>query len=202
MESMDANLVAALAGVIQAAGVIPAVVVGAMALRGDRNDRQVDRVLELHRELVGGDLNDDRHELTVVAKSLGKPIPQPVPLKDSADKNDVRVVRVLRFFERVEAIRISGAANVPLLVELLGRHAAWLDVALAYDDSSNPRRAMHSLANASNEFANSRRNVDRYPYLAEWGDSRKEAFSPALLESYKNLCLQTTPSAATWRWLQ
>src|SRR6266704_6667697 len=73
---MNADWFAALAGAIQALGVVPALAVGAMALRGDRNDRQVDRVLELHQELVGSELDVDRRQVARRARETGDPIAQ------------------------------------------------------------------------------------------------------------------------------
>jgi hypothetical protein len=199
--TVDPDWIAAIAGVAQGIGVLPAVVIGALALRGDRNDRKVDRVLALHEELTG-ELDEVRRAVTTRIAANGKPIAQPLIYKQPGHPTDREIGQLLRFFERVEAVRLAESIHMPLLTELVGRHAAWLDIAILYIADSKSRQALHDFATAANDFAQRNLTNKKYPYLQGWGESRRRDFAPPVLEDYKALCIAKHSTAARWSWLQ
>ncbi|WP_157545755.1 hypothetical protein [Hamadaea tsunoensis] len=195
---MEADQWAAWAAVVQAAAVAPALIVATAALRGERNDRQVDRVLALHQELVAGDLGEVRLRLSERVRREGPGRGEPLR-RDELDSSARRdLAHLLSYFERVEAARLAGSVNRELLTELIGRHAAWFDIGIAYDNRKI-REALHSLAMAVNEHACA--GMDRRVHLSDWGASRRSDFSELTRERYRDLCVLTTPGAARWEWL-
>lgn len=179
----------ALAVALQAVAVVPALIIAAAAIAGGANDRRVDRVLSFHEQLNSGDIQAARirlaHHLRRHGSSGGKirrvsrgelrtdPVlsrydtwPDHSPLMD--------VNQVLWFFERVNAARLTGAVHLPLLAELVGRHAVWFDLALKDEAGQAPRRPLTELADWATEFAE--RHGRRYPYLRNWDTERAEDF--------------------------
>jgi hypothetical protein len=136
------------AAVVQTAGVLIGVTLAVATLRGDRRDKQVDRVLELHREWMSGDLHDARirlHEHLRWDDGTGDfrilpfsdlrrgPTREKYPAgTPSTPIQDAGII--LRFFERANAARAAGAVHQQLFFRLVARHAAWWN--LAIDDGS------------------------------------------------------------------
>lgn len=185
---LKADQYSALASAIQALAVVPAITVAALSLVADSHDRRVDRVLEFHQQVTSGGVQAARLRLVHHLRGHGtngkvrqttrdELRADPVLSKYSGDASHIRPIDdvnlVLRFFERVNAARIAGSVNLPLLVELLGRHAGWLDLAIGPEDQV-PRAPLHDLATWANEFATT--HQDKYPYLRNWGSNRAEDF--------------------------
>jgi hypothetical protein len=203
---VDSGWVAALAGFVQALAVVPAVIIAAMTLSRDRKDRRVDRVLALYEELVG-DLDDVRREVVdrVRLNRLrlkGERISQSIGTEEPGSAADKQVGKLLRFFERAEAMRVARSVDMRLLTDLVGSHAAWWDIAIVYDETSKARRALHRLALASNQYAEVRRANRRFTQFSDWGRSRAADFSPQMLNAYKDLCRRSNPRCSSWSWLQ
>lgn len=198
---MDAEWLAAWAGLVQVIVVVPAVLLGAETLRRDRKDRRTDRVLALHQELVG-DLNETRRDLNDRVRGAGSPITQPITVKEPGKSADRGIAQMLRFFERSDEMRLAGAVDDALLIKLIGSHAVWWDIAIAYDETSRPRRVLHRFAIAANEYAHARRTHRRHPEFADWGRTRRLDFSDEMLTAYQELCSQSAPSARQWAWLR
>jgi hypothetical protein len=89
---------------------------------------------------------------------------------------------ILRFFERVNAARTARSVDLPLLAELVGRHATWLDLAIKRENDQVPREPLHDLAAWSDEFV--ARNRNRYPYFRNWGTNRHEDFDLSEHDGY------------------
>lgn len=168
---------------------MPAITVAALSLLADSHDRRVDRVLEFHQQLTSGEMQEVRLRLVGHLRSHGangkvrratrdELRTDPVLSKYTGDASNIRPIDdvnlILRFFERVNSARIAGSVNLPLLVELLGRHAGWLDLAIGQEDKV-PRAPLHDLATWANEFAAT--NQNKYPYLSNWGSNRAEDFT-------------------------
>jgi hypothetical protein len=141
---LDADQYAAFAGAIQALIVVPALIVGVATLLSDRHDRRVDRVLEFHQELVSGELQAARTRLTRHLREHGtggKPrrvtrdeLKSDPALKEYSGTSEFSPTgdfnQILRYFERVDCARLANSVDLPLLAELVGRHAVWLDLAI------------------------------------------------------------------------
>jgi hypothetical protein len=175
--------------------------IAAIALRNDTYDRRVDRVYQLHQELTSGSLDAGRRRLVDHLKShrdtnnkiirlskaqlrddpiynsyitsptlLGAaspPSPISTPIKDLG--------ALLRFFERARVLQLSGSADTPVFLELIGRHSAWFTCAIKLGNS-NTRRALKALGSWADDEADSLKYDDRYPYLREWGVTRTNDF--------------------------
>lgn len=186
----------AVASAIQAAAVVPAIAIAASALLRDSHDRRVDRVLDFHRELTSGEVLQARDRLGAHLRKHGvdgrvRPTSRDELRDDlklsrySTDhsnkpRSDVNVI--LRFFERVNAARIAATVDYPLLAELIGRHAAWWNLAIKDPgDDEVPRAPLRELATWADEFVLA--NQDRYSYLRNWGSNRQREFRHATFGS-------------------
>jgi hypothetical protein len=189
---LPADQYGALASAIQALAVVPAITVGALYLRADSHDRRVDRVLEFHEQLTSGEVQAARTRLTRHLRKHGvdgrprvtsreelrsDPTMSKYSDNDSEHSPHQDVNLVLRFFERVNAARIAGSVDYALLTQLVGRHAVWLDRAIADEAGRDPRESMSSLADWANHFAEV--NKRRYPFLRNWGMNRSQDFPDA-----------------------
>jgi hypothetical protein len=83
--------------------------------------------------------------------------------KDPSHSPRSDILLILRFFERVNAARLAGVIEGALLVELIGRHAAWWDEAIQYTGDEPPRVSLRDLSTWANEFASA--NQEKYLYL-------------------------------------
>jgi hypothetical protein len=194
--AIEADHISAIASTLQAVAVVPAILIAAFTLRRDSRDRRMDRLLAFHQELVSGDLNDARQRLAAHLRRHGTPS-EPVRVTSRRELRDDRRLRayqgdkehnpyddvnlLLRFFERVNAARLANALYRPMLVELVGRHAAWWDLAIAREDQPSPQWHMHSLAAWANIYAAAYRR--KHPYLRDWGHNRSQDFPPEVLAS-------------------
>jgi len=129
---------------LQALGVLIAVVLAVVTIDTDRHDKQVDRVLALHQELVTGEIEGCRVRLIDHLRKRGgghrvlsvtRDDLQRDPRLSSYDGpsgytpfHDANTV--LRFFERANAAVKAGTVNQPLFHELIIRHALWWREAL------------------------------------------------------------------------
>jgi hypothetical protein len=173
---------------LQAAGVILALSIGVWTLLGERQDRQVDRILALHSDWTSGVVSDAHERLRVHLRSKGSNggvrVVSRVDLRTdptlsqyetaSSSTPYVDATQILRFFQRVEGARAAGALYSPLLIELLGRHAGWWDLALTQEDSEMPRSSLTDLAAWANTYAAEKR--DEIPSLKSWGVNRGRDF--------------------------
>jgi len=178
----------ALTAAIQAAAVIPSITIAGLALTRDSRDKRVDRVLELHRELHSPDLASAKARLTVHLMLHGtdgkiRPASREELAKDPAlsryeaddafsPRRDVDLI--LRFFERADVARIANSVESSLLVELIGRSAAWWNLVIGGNVDEVPRSHLQELAEWANNFAF--RHKDRYSYLQNWGRNRDGEF--------------------------
>jgi hypothetical protein len=188
--ALTASQYSTVASVIQAAAVIPAIVIAALALNRDSRDKRVDRVLELHRELNSGELKEAKRRLTSHLREHGpaghvRPTTyeelrdDPVMSKYSSEpgcnpRSDAS--EILRLFERANAARITGIIDEPLFVELICRHATWWNLAIkdSSDLDQNPRAHLRELAQWADAFA--LRHRRRYSYLRNWGQNRRREY--------------------------
>ena len=163
---LNANQYGALASTIQAAAVIPAIAIAALALTRDSRDKRVDRVLDLHKELHSSDMEGATVRLAVHLRENGidgkaRPTSReelrddPVLSKYSSDsqfrpRDDVNLI--LRYFERADVARVSNTVEGQLLVELIGRSATWWNLAITGTMDEMPRSHLSELANWADNF--------------------------------------------------
>ena len=181
----------ALAGGVQALGVSVALIVAAAALRADRTDRRVDRVLQLQAELLANDLYNVRRRLVdhlrasstnsrtrrvSLAELAGDPMLSKYSGSDAAfdPRNDAR--RLIRFFEQANAARQGGVVDIPLFHELIGRQATWEAVAFSKEPMEPSLVPLFDLADWANEYASRLQNRRPPHYMKSWGDSRRRDF--------------------------
>ncbi|MGM1065446.1 hypothetical protein [Saccharothrix sp. Mg75] len=195
---LNADQYQALATGVQALGVTVALVFGAGSLLSDNHNRKVDRALGLHAELTAGDVQTARVRLLVHlqgARENGKVRPVALArlraddgIATYADPASGRPLRdanvVLRYFERVNAARVAGIADLPFLHELIGVHALWWDRAIARDEGEPLRRGLAELATWVEHHSRTRARGAHYPegwarYLGRDFDERGE--DPAAL---------------------
>jgi hypothetical protein len=69
---------------------------------------------------------------------------------------------------------MAKVVDCALLVELIGRHAAWWDIAIQYTDDEPPRVSLRSLAEWADRFASV--NQEKYIYLRNWGKNLDREF--------------------------
>lgn len=171
----------AVASSVQAIAVIPAIIIAALALVGDSRGRRVDRVLEFYKEFNSGEIQKAAVRLTAHLREHGvngraRPTSRdelrhdPILSKysktgDYNPRSDI--LWILRFFERANAARMTKIVDSALLVELIGRHAAWWDMAIQYADDEPPRVSLRNLVAWADQFALT--NQDKYTYLRNWG---------------------------------
>ena len=208
--NVDENFYSAFAAGIQAAVVIPALAVAALTWLRDSHDRRVDRVYALHQELTTGEVGEARPRLGHFLRSEGiktlvsvddswlnaptDPVrrvssgqlrrelahyPVGTAEQDTWPRRDLTMV--LRFFERANAARQGNAVDEVTFCALIGRHAVWWDIAIAYTDTT-ARRPLRELADWANSFEEHRRSW-KLPGLENWGTSREKDF-PSLYDGH------------------
>jgi hypothetical protein len=174
---------------LQALGVLIALILAVVTIDTDRHDKQVDRVLALHHELVTGEIEGcrvrlidhlrkrggGRHVLPVTRADL-----QRDPRLSSYDGSSAYTPfhdanTVLRFFERANAAVKAGTVNRPLFHELIIRHALWWGDALR--SSSTPWVGISALDELA-AWARSYQDVHgaRLGYLSSWHENREHDF--------------------------
>jgi hypothetical protein len=170
----------AVAAIVQAAAVIPAVVIAALALANDSRGKRVDRVLDFHREFTSEELQSATARLIAHLRehgSNGRARPtsrdelrhDPVLSRYANDigsdpRSDVSLI--LRFFERINAARTARIADPSLLVELIGRHAVWWDKVITNTDDDVARNSLRQLSTWTESYASV--NQERFPHLRNW----------------------------------
>ena len=179
---------AALAGGVQAFGVVVALGLASYTLRSDSKDRRVDRTLAFHADLVSGEIHAARVRLVEHLRRNGQNHRvRPTTIDElrnhprfSAYENDSAHLPaqdaniLLRHFERANVARIAGAVHAPLFHELIGRHAVWWVLAIQTDISAHPlQKQLVELANWAEDYARSHPELD---YLSPWGGSRRREF--------------------------
>ena len=180
---------AAYAGGIQAIGVILTLYVAAATLTRDSKDGRVDRVLNLHSDLVGGDIGAARSRLGRWIRSQDmKPISRRslqssvvTNPANSAEKQRYEDLHaLLRLFERIDGARLQGALDADSAVLLLGPHAAWWDRAIEWDDTLG-RKYLHSFARWCYKHVEKRKNDVRF---SNWNEADRDFpnVDPATLE--------------------
>jgi hypothetical protein len=176
---------------LQAFGLVLALGLGVWTIDSGTRSQAVDRSLALHAELTTGETDRARRRL---ARHLRDHAVAPLrvrsatvtELRDDPSLNEYATeqyaspaedaVLVLRFFERVRLAQVSGSLDDPMTAELIGRHAAWWNLALISEDHTS-RRALGAFADWANQFAKA--HAGRYPYLAKWGTTRLQDFGQA-----------------------
>jgi hypothetical protein len=178
---LKSNQLDAVAAIVQAVAVIPAVIIAALALANDSRGKQVDRVLDFHREFNSEELQSACVRLIAHLREHGtngrvRPTSRDELRHDpvlSRYANDIAhdprsdVSLILRFFERVNAAKTARIVEPSLLVELIGRHAAWWDSAIAYVHDDIARDSLRQLSTWADGYASA--NQERFPYLRNWG---------------------------------
>jgi hypothetical protein len=170
----------AVAAIVQAVAVIPAVIIAALALANDSRGKQVDRVLDFHREFNSEELQSACMRLIAHLREHGtngrvRPTSRDELRHDpvlsryangigSDPRSDVSLI--LRFFERVNAAKTARIADPSLLAELIGRHAAWWDSAITYTNDDIARDSLRQLSTWADGYAST--NQERFPYLRNW----------------------------------
>ena len=186
---LNSSRYSAYASGLQATGVLIALVLAVITLDADRHDKQVDRVLALHQELVTGAIEDcrvrlidhlrkrggGRHVLAVTRDDLQKD-----PRLSSYD-GDLEYTpfhdanTILRFFERANAAIKAKTVNELLFHELIIRHALWWNT--AFRPSSTPwvgRSALEELASWAELYEVV--HGTKLKYLASWRTNRERDF--------------------------
>jgi hypothetical protein len=185
---LDDNQFSAAASGLQALFLVPALTLAVATLLSDSRDRRVDRVTTLHTELTSGELDEARRRLVKHLREHGPDNKPRVVSRHELDKDQTLskysngqpsrplddTNRLLRYFERAEAMRLAGSLFEPLLVQLIGRHATWINLAIEPEANNTLRRSLSNFADWANEYAES--NKHRFPYLADWGSSRTKDF--------------------------
>ena len=140
---------------LQAVGVLATLGIAAATLRGDSRDRRVDRVLELHHELISGETGAARTRLGAHFRRNGtKPWVLQATIDQLADGHvgisskyqDASIKRrrwvrrqpawppetprddaalLLRFFERAWLAQATGSLDDSMCASLIGTHAGW-----------------------------------------------------------------------------
>lgn len=184
----------AMTSAIQAAAVVPAVAIAALALNRDSRDKRVDRVLDLHREYNSGELKDAKKRLGTHLREHGvnghvRPTTHEELRDDptlsrysSISDHDPRsdATEILYFFERVNAARTARTVDELLLVELICRSAAWWSLAIKDSIDQVPRAPLRELADWGNAFALA--NQGRYTSLRSWGQNRRREFGEHVID--------------------
>jgi hypothetical protein len=94
---------------------------------------------------------------------------------DHSDKSPLDDANlIVRFFARVNASRVAGSLDDSLLVELIGRNATWLNMAITPDPDELFREPLYLLATWADQFAAMHHH--KYLYLADWGARRARDF--------------------------
>jgi hypothetical protein len=163
----------------QALGVVIALALAAFTLRSDSRDRRVDRVLALHNEFMTGGVWGARYRLAHHLHSLEGPrtstvtreavFGDPPRLRYASDSEAILKIDVdllLRFFERANAARLTGALHGDLLADLIGKHAMWWDSAFAPDDEWMLRTPLQDLSSWCRGYVESR--IPTQPGLRDW----------------------------------
>lgn len=180
-----------LASTIQAIAVIPAITIAAIALNNDSHDRRVDRVLDFHRELNSGYVQDAMTRLSGhLREHSADGRVRPTSREELKDDQVLSKYRsnqisnpwadagiIQQFFQRANAARVAETVDLPLTAELVGRSAAWWSLAIkdpGYGISLSP---MRELAAWTDEFA--AESNDRNPSVREWGQNRHVEFGPS-----------------------
>lgn len=135
---MDAAKYSAYAAGLQAVGLLVAFIVGMATLAADGRDRRVDRVYALHQEYYNPPISDARRRLhQFIREDAPSGVKRRrVPLAElradptlnrykdansAAESTPLQdVSSVLRFFERARLVQLSGSADDPVFVELIG----------------------------------------------------------------------------------
>lgn len=183
----------ALAGGVQAFGVLVALTIAAATLVADRHDRRVDRVLQLHEMLTTTQMEAIRDRLRehFQRNSDGTSRLRAVSLKEldgdgelarysngrapHSPYQDVRLL--LRLMERSNAALTSRAVDEPLFHELIGRHASWWAVAVGKDPDASPHllNPLINLAAWADEYHKHHCDSTKY-YMKSWGNARMRDF--------------------------
>ena len=184
----------AVASIVQAVAVIPAIVIAAIALTNDSRDKRVDRVLDFHKELNSGYVQDAMARLSghlrghsddgKIRPTSGQELrDDPVLSKyrscrDPSPWDDAGTISL--FFQRANAARVAHTVYLPLMAELIGRSAAWWSLAIrdpGYGISLSP---MRELGAWTDKFAADSSHRD--PRVREWGQSRYTEFGPSAVD--------------------
>ena len=182
----------------QAFGAVAALGYAAVSIAGERRDRHVDRVVDLHLGLISGEVGEARrrlaHHLKELAEIQGHPgeawmrattdeleafgkstrtYAPPSPFEPTED-----AALLGRFFERAHAMLTGGSVDERLFHELIGRHAAWWALALKTEVEQSARwtQALRDLANRTTRYEQQRRARGEPPQSPPWGSSRKRHF--------------------------
>jgi hypothetical protein len=163
---------------VQAFGVIIALLFAAVTIRNDTQDKRVDRAVELHDLVVSEPIYDARVRLAQHLRAFGDgavrlvsqdelrndplisrydPDPGVTPQRD--------LNRILRIFERSNALRLSGATDFALLHRLLGQHVLWWDRAIGYAEHEHLRQPLRDLAEWVRGYTREHPHLD---YVTTW----------------------------------
>jgi hypothetical protein len=159
-----------------------------MALSSDRHDKQVDRVLLLHSELVNGETQAARIRLVehlrrwgegqrarIVTRSELLNTPGLSVYQDDSSSNPMQDANtVLRFFERANAAVKWSSVYEPLFHQLIIRHARWWEVALR--ESSEPWAGREALSELTAWGLAYETRHPELAYLASWQANRDRDF--------------------------
>lgn len=187
---MNAQRYAAYSAALQALGVLVALILAGLALNSDRHDKQVDRVLLLHSELVNGATQAARIRLIdhlrlwgggqrtrMVTRGDLLDTPGLSAYQDGSRSNPLQDANtVLRFFERANAAVKWSSVYEPLFHQLIIRHARWWEVAL--QESPETWAGRDALSELT---AWGRAYEARHPelvYVASWQANRERDFGP------------------------
>lgn len=161
----------ALATAIQSVTVAVALLLALLTYRSDSRDRRVDRVLSLHQEFFDPDFQVQRRALVDKVRSGPQPHAE-LAGSGLSEQEYLARIKVLRYFERVQAARVSDSLEDRLAASLLGSHAAYWDLALELDDKAS-RRPLHDFASWANDFAE---NSVGDALFTGWGATRSREF--------------------------
>lgn len=178
----------AMVGGVQAVGLVVGLTVAVLSLLSGNDANRVDRVLDLHRELVSGDVGNARSRLADHLRRVGQAQlgshyvyqpekgdlrrnPQANAYEDAA-AGDARPATdralLLRYFERADGALKEGILHHGLFHRLIGSHVLWWDAALINEDLDRPHR--HSLALLA-EWVVSYTGADVIAYTRYWATS-------------------------------
>jgi hypothetical protein len=185
---LSASQYGALASTIQAIAVIPAIAIAAISLNNDGHDKRVDRVLDFHKEINSGYVQDAMTRLSGHLRERSadgrvRPISReelrndPILSKYKSDRDsnpwaDAGIIQT--FFQRANAARVAQTVDMPLMAELVGRSAAWWSLAINDPGFGISLSPMRELAAWTDKFAAD--NHRKFPSMREWGQNRRAEF--------------------------
>jgi hypothetical protein len=164
--------------------------VAAAAVMNDNAGRRLDRTLELHEQLVSGELQTARLRLGHHLRAAGtdRKVYQPTASElrsgerlgsyghDSSHSPSDDASLILKYFERAHGALVANSLDEPFFLRTIGREACWWARAFERDTgpSSSARHALQALA----QWADAHAGRLGSEFTTDWGQTREADFPP------------------------